>query len=154
MSNWARLIYIKCTPSNRNGIWTHLHCIFSKIRIRHLEQTQLAARLNSTSKVSKAVQQLSFPLPPFSLVGGVCRLSKDSSLRRCRTPDGKICSGRGRCECGICLCMAAEPGKFFGPRCECHDWVCATFNGKACNGAYSGTQNDSLYKDVSQNVTF
>lgn len=55
MSNRGQSIYITFTPGNRNGIKTHLHkkCIFSKIRIGHLKPTQLAARLNSTSKVSK-----------------------------------------------------------------------------------------------------
>ncbi|KAG7238812.1 hypothetical protein INR49_030356 [Caranx melampygus] len=66
-------------------------------------------------------------------VGGVCKLSTESSLRRCRTPDGKICSGRGKCDCGICICAASEPGRFYGPRCECHDWVCAVHNGNTCN---------------------
>ena len=66
---------------------------------------------------------------------GACRFSTESSQRRCRTPDGKICGGRGDCECGVCVCKASEPGKFFGPRCECLDWLCATHNGKACNGA-------------------
>ncbi|TWW81127.1 Integrin beta-like protein 1 [Takifugu flavidus] len=72
-------------------------------------------------------------LQSLSQVGGVCRLSTESSLRRCRTPDGKICSGRGKCECGVCFCTASDPGKFYGPRCECQEWVCATFNGKTCN---------------------
>ncbi|KAG8000544.1 Integrin beta-like protein 1, partial [Nibea albiflora] len=67
-------------------------------------------------------------------VGGVCKLSTESSLRRCKTPDGKICSGRGKCDCGVCVCEATDPGKFYGPRCECHDWVCATYNEKTCNG--------------------
>lgn len=89
-----------------------------------------------TSDVFKATSQLTFLLFP-SQVGGVCRLSTESSLRRCRTPDGKLCSGRGKCECGICFCTAADPGKFYGPRCECQDWVCATFNGKTCNGAFT-----------------
>ncbi|CAL8370522.1 unnamed protein product [Arctogadus glacialis] len=68
-----------------------------------------------------------------SLSQGACRFSTESSQRRCRTPDGKICGGRGDCECGVCVCKATEPGKFFGPRCECHDWLCATHNAKACN---------------------
>ncbi|KAI3356424.1 hypothetical protein L3Q82_017641, partial [Scortum barcoo] len=83
--------------------------------------------------VSKAAQQLTFFRFP-SQVGGACKLSTESSQRRCRTPDGKICSGRGKCDCGICICEATDPGKFYGPRCECHDWVCATHNGKTCNG--------------------
>ncbi|XP_072300975.1 integrin beta-like protein 1 [Eucyclogobius newberryi] len=65
--------------------------------------------------------------------GGVCRLSSEASTRRCRTPDSKVCSGRGTCDCGICICQATDPGKFYGPRCECHDWVCAVHNGKTCN---------------------
>ncbi|XP_028291442.1 integrin beta-like protein 1 isoform X1 [Gouania willdenowi] len=72
-------------------------------------------------------------LQAVSQVGGVCKLSSESSSRRCRTPDGKICSGRGTCDCGICICDAKGPGKFLGPRCECHDWVCGTYNGKTCN---------------------
>lgn len=72
-----------------------------------------------------------------SQVGGECKLSAESSLRRCRTPDGKICSGRGRCDCGLCVCQATDPGKFYGTQCECHDWVCATHNGKVCNGVYN-----------------
>lgn len=76
-----------------------------------------------------------------SQVGGVCRLSTESSLRRCRTPDAKICSGRGKCDCGICICRATDPGKFYGPLCECHDWVCPSHNGKPCNGGYHNILN-------------
>lgn len=67
-------------------------------------------------------------------VGGECKISPESSLRRCRTSDGLICSGRGECECGICICQVTEPGTFYGPRCECHDWVCPTYDGKTCAG--------------------
>uniref|UniRef100_A0A6Q2YJE5 Integrin beta-like protein 1 n=1 Tax=Esox lucius TaxID=8010 RepID=A0A6Q2YJE5_ESOLU len=64
----------------------------------------------------------------------VCTLSTESSQRRCKTPDGLICSGRGECNCGACVCQVAEPGNYYGPRCECHDWVCATYDGKTCGG--------------------
>ncbi|KAL6485007.1 hypothetical protein MHYP_G00070520 [Metynnis hypsauchen] len=67
-------------------------------------------------------------------VGGVCKLSTESSQRRCQTSDGLTCSGRGECECGVCICQVTDPGKYYGPRCECHDWVCATYDGKTCNG--------------------
>ncbi|XP_061648238.1 integrin beta-like protein 1 isoform X2 [Phyllopteryx taeniolatus] len=73
-------------------------------------------------------------LQTVSQATGVCRLSAESSLRRCRTPDGNICSARGKCDCGVCVCQASDPGKFYGPRCQCHDWVCATHNEKNCNG--------------------
>lgn len=79
----------------------------------------------------------------------MCKLSTESSLRRCRTPDGKVCSGRGKCDCGICLCEATEPGKFYGPRCECHDWVCTTYNGKTCNGAYIDFCTDTWHRSES-----
>lgn len=69
-------------------------------------------------------------------VGGKCKLSTDASQRRCRTSDGLICSGRGECVCGVCICRVSEPGMYYGPRCECHDWVCATYDGKACGGKY------------------
>uniref|UniRef100_A0A3P8ZWV9 Integrin beta-like protein 1 n=1 Tax=Esox lucius TaxID=8010 RepID=A0A3P8ZWV9_ESOLU len=67
-------------------------------------------------------------------LGQVCTLSTESSQRRCKTPDGLICSGRGECNCGACVCQVAEPGNYYGPRCECHDWVCATYDGKTCGG--------------------
>lgn len=104
-----------------------------------------------TSDTSDAALQLTFLLFP-SQVGGVCRLSTESSLRRCRTPDGKICSGRGKCECGVCFCTATDPGKFYGPRCECQEWVCATFNGKTCNGAFSDIGNDTLHIKMNNDV--
>ncbi|KAK1797820.1 hypothetical protein P4O66_008167, partial [Electrophorus voltai] len=71
---------------------------------------------------------------PCRQVGGVCKISSESSQRRCRTPDGLICNGRGECRCGVCICQVADPWKYYGPRCECHDWVCATYDGKTCGG--------------------
>lgn len=91
---------------------------------------------------------LSWPFVLFiSQVGGVCKLSTESALRRCRTPDGKICSGRGKCDCGICICQAPEAGRFYGPRCECHDWVCATHNEKTCNGECSDVTHNTWFQD-------
>ncbi|XP_061082971.1 integrin beta-like protein 1 [Conger conger] len=63
-----------------------------------------------------------------------CRLSAELSQSRCRTEDGLICSGRGDCDCGVCLCPVTEPGSFYGPLCECHDWVCPAHAGKTCSG--------------------
>lgn len=28
----------------------------------------------------------------------------------------------------------SEPGVFFGPLCECHEWVCETYDGSTCAG--------------------
>lgn len=79
---------------------------------------------------------LPFPATPPSQVGGVCKLSAESSQRRCKTPDGRICSGNGECDCGVCICHVTEPGRYYGPRCECHDWVCSTHDGKTCAGKW------------------
>lgn len=73
-----------------------------------------------------------------SLSGAPCRLSRAESERRCRAPGqppgGALCHGRGRCECGVCICQVTEPGTYFGPLCECHEWVCETYDGKTCAG--------------------
>ncbi|KAK2541368.1 Itgbl1 [Columba guinea] len=63
-----------------------------------------------------------------------CRLSQAESELRCRVPGGKLCSDRGRCECGVCICQVTEAGKYYGPLCECHDWVCEVYDGKVCAG--------------------
>lgn len=140
--SWSYLVY---KGHHRCHIWDifttselkHLHsCGISFFRHRHTDTGGIT--LDPWPKMLPKLQNnWPFFLVP-SQVGGVCKLSTESSLRRCRTPDDKICSGRGKCDCGICICEAAGPGKFYGPRCECHDWVCATHNGKTCNGAYNG----------------
>ena len=116
-------------------IWHEM--LLLRCGILYFKQTQVVAHLipdlNSFQSWRTADPSFFF----LSQVGGVCKVSTESSLRRCRTPDGKICSGRGKCDCGICICEATEPGKFFGPRCECHDWVCSVHNEKTCNGAYN-----------------
>uniref|UniRef100_A0A663MZ32 Integrin beta-like protein 1 n=1 Tax=Athene cunicularia TaxID=194338 RepID=A0A663MZ32_ATHCN len=63
-----------------------------------------------------------------------CWLSRTESELRCRVPGGKLCSDRGRCECGVCICQVTESGKYYGPLCECHDWVCEIYDGKICAG--------------------
>lgn len=64
----------------------------------------------------------------------LCWLSQAESELRCRVPGGKLCSGRGRCECGVCICQVTESGKYYGPLCECHNWVCEIYDGKICAG--------------------
>ncbi|XP_040343055.1 integrin beta-like protein 1 isoform X1 [Herpailurus yagouaroundi] len=70
--------------------------------------------------------------------GAACRLSRAESERRCRAPGqppgGALCHGRGRCDCGVCICHVSEPGMFFGPLCQCHEWVCETYDGSTCAG--------------------
>uniref|UniRef100_A0A4W5PET1 Integrin beta-like protein 1 n=1 Tax=Hucho hucho TaxID=62062 RepID=A0A4W5PET1_9TELE len=95
-------------------------------------QTAPYAVIKRASHAISLLLQL-WPVMAFSLKI-VCTLSAESSQRRCKTPDGLICSGRGECDCGACICQVAEPGNYYGPRCECHDWVCATYDGKTCGG--------------------
>ncbi|KAG9492200.1 hypothetical protein GDO78_000616 [Eleutherodactylus coqui] len=84
--------------------------------------------------VIAAVPQISsLSLKSSSLSSG-CRLSPAASENRCRTQDGLICNGRGKCDCGICVCEVKEPGKYYGPLCECHDWVCHTYDDQVCGG--------------------
>lgn len=76
--------------------------------------------------------------PCRSGTGAACRLSRAESERRCRAPGqppgGALCHGRGRCDCGVCICHVNEPGVYFGPLCECHEWVCETYDGRTCAG--------------------
>ncbi|XP_059826510.1 integrin beta-like protein 1 isoform X2 [Hypanus sabinus] len=65
---------------------------------------------------------------------GPCKLSVRKSENQCRSRDGLVCSGRGWCECGRCVCLVSEPGTFYGSRCECQDWACERINGKVCGG--------------------
>lgn len=76
--------------------------------------------------------------PCRSGLGAACRLSRAESERRCRAPGqppgGALCHGRGRCDCGVCICHVSEPGVYFGPLCECHEWMCETYDGSTCAG--------------------
>lgn len=101
--------------------------------IRHLAYVHLQAKNRGLMWKAKVMGWMN-TLVSCRQVGGECKISPESSLRRCRTPDGLICSGRGECECGICICQVTEPRTFYGPRCECHDWICPTYDGKTCGG--------------------
>ncbi|KAI1241765.1 Integrin beta-like protein 1, partial [Lamprotornis superbus] len=80
-----------------------------------------------------------------------CRLSRAESELRCRVPGGKLCNDRGRCECGVCICQVTESGKYYGPLCECHDWVCETYDGKVCTAKQKPmfSADRSLMKSIS-----
>nr|XP_033804775.1 integrin beta-like protein 1 isoform X3 [Geotrypetes seraphini] len=64
----------------------------------------------------------------------LCRLSLTAAERHCRAPGGKLCNGRGKCDCGVCICEVTDPGTYYGPLCECHDWMCLTYGGEVCAG--------------------
>uniref|UniRef100_A0A7N6AGG5 Integrin beta n=1 Tax=Anabas testudineus TaxID=64144 RepID=A0A7N6AGG5_ANATE len=45
-----------------------------------------------------------------------------------------ICSGRGDCVCGQCVCHSSDFGKVWGKLCECDDFNCLRYKGELCSG--------------------
>ncbi|KAK7122613.1 hypothetical protein R3I94_019657 [Phoxinus phoxinus] len=52
----------------------------------------------------------------------------------CTGPDKVICSSRGDCVCGQCVCHNNDFGKVWGKRCECDDFSCLRYKGELCSG--------------------
>uniref|UniRef100_A0A8C4DXD4 Integrin beta n=1 Tax=Dicentrarchus labrax TaxID=13489 RepID=A0A8C4DXD4_DICLA len=51
-----------------------------------------------------------------------------------RGPQSAICSGRGDCVCGQCVCHSSDFGKVWGKLCECDDFNCLRYKGELCSG--------------------
>ncbi|XP_035262028.1 integrin beta-3-like [Anguilla anguilla] len=49
-------------------------------------------------------------------------------------PDAPVCSGRGDCICGQCVCHSNDFGKVWGKLCECDDFNCLRYKGELCSG--------------------
>nr|XP_019938893.1 PREDICTED: integrin beta-3 isoform X2 [Paralichthys olivaceus] len=49
-------------------------------------------------------------------------------------PHSAICSGRGDCVCGQCVCHSSDFGKVWGKLCECDDFNCLRYKGELCSG--------------------
>ncbi|XP_035688245.1 integrin beta-1-like [Branchiostoma floridae] len=54
-----------------------------------------------------------------------------------------ICSGRGECICGECVCFPRDNPreKVYGPFCECDNFSCDRYEGLICGGAGRGVCN-------------
>lgn len=81
---------------------------------------------------------------------GVCRCSPGRLGSRCECseeeysptqqdncspgPGQPLCSQRGECLCGQCVCHASGFGKVTGKYCECDDFSCVRFKGEMCSG--------------------
>lgn len=49
-------------------------------------------------------------------------------------PQSAVCSGRGDCVCGQCVCHSNDFGKVWGKLCECDDFNCLRYKGDLCSG--------------------
>ncbi|XP_014014225.1 integrin beta-3 isoform X2 [Salmo salar] len=49
-------------------------------------------------------------------------------------PGAAVCTGRGDCVCGQCVCHSSDFGKVWGKLCECDDFNCLRYKGELCSG--------------------
>ncbi|KAI5277377.1 Integrin Beta-3 [Manis pentadactyla] len=72
-------------------------------------------------------------------LGSQCECSEEdyrpSQQDECSPRDGQpICSQRGECLCGQCVCHTSDFGKITGKYCECDDFSCVRYKGEMCSG--------------------
>lgn len=67
-------------------------------------------------------------------------MMKDSDSNKNCKADGSdvVCSGRGVCECGKCVCEQSRLGAVYGKYCELDDFSCPYEGGLLC-GSKRGT---------------
>ncbi|XP_059178838.1 integrin beta-1-like [Physella acuta] len=69
-------------------------------------------------------------------------LSSKESVKQCIEPNKtEVCSGRGSCICGECICDTRSIDSlqtFSGPYCECDDYSCNFYNDLMCGGNERG----------------
>ncbi|KTF86778.1 hypothetical protein cypCar_00011822, partial [Cyprinus carpio] len=65
----------------------------------------------------------------------------------CTGPDKVVCSGRGDCVCGQCVCHNNDFGKVWGKRCECDDFSCLRYKGELCSGKKGFGDDRELFHD-------
>ncbi|OBS65129.1 hypothetical protein A6R68_06330 [Neotoma lepida] len=72
-------------------------------------------------------------------LGSMCECSEEdyrpSQQEECSPKEGQpICSQRGECLCGQCVCHSSDFGKITGKFCECDDFSCVRYKGEMCSG--------------------
>uniref|UniRef100_A0A8I3WLC4 Integrin beta n=1 Tax=Callithrix jacchus TaxID=9483 RepID=A0A8I3WLC4_CALJA len=72
-------------------------------------------------------------------LGSQCECSEEdyrpSQQDECSLREGQpICSQRGECLCGQCVCHSSDFGKITGKYCECDDFSCVRYKGEMCSG--------------------
>ncbi|KFW88467.1 Integrin beta-3, partial [Phalacrocorax carbo] len=72
-------------------------------------------------------------------LGSHCECSEEeynpSQQDNCSPQPGQpLCSQRGECICGQCVCHSSDFGKVTGKYCECDDFSCVRFKGQMCSG--------------------
>ncbi|XP_071459919.1 integrin beta-3 [Marmota flaviventris] len=72
-------------------------------------------------------------------LGSHCECSEEdyrpSQQDECSPKEGQpICSQRGECLCGQCVCHSSDFGKITGKYCECDDFSCVRYKGEMCSG--------------------
>ncbi|MEE6472129.1 hypothetical protein FKM82_009488 [Ascaphus truei] len=149
---------------NENGEYDRSH-IYDYPSVGHLAQVLSAANIQPifavTSSFISTYQELS-ELIPKSVVGELkedssnvvnliseacseghrgknceCRPDEDDTEAGCWGEGSLPCSGRGRCECGHCLCNIHVRGKL----CDCDDASCERHEGHLCGGISRGVCN-------------
>lgn len=74
-------------------------------------------------------------------LGSHCECSEEeynpSQQDNCSPRAGQpLCSQRGECICGQCVCHSSDFGKVTGKYCECDDFSCVRFKGQMCSGEW------------------
>lgn len=82
-------------------------------------------------------------------LGSHCECSEEeynpSQQDNCSPRPGQpLCSQRGECICGQCVCHSSDFGKVTGKYCECDDFSCVRFKGQMCSGECRAWQGGSL----------
>ncbi|XP_064127038.1 integrin beta-3 isoform X1 [Loxodonta africana] len=72
-------------------------------------------------------------------LGTQCECSEEdyrpSQQDECSPRGGQpLCSQRGECLCGQCVCHSSDFGKITGKYCECDDFSCVRYKGEMCSG--------------------